>query len=130
MTDEDTRDGKYRYKNSWQEFDVINETIAVSGEDDVDVELKFTRHGPVVFENEEHAFAIRLAFLEPGMAPYFGSVEYMRASNWREFVAALNRWGSPSENQVYADIDGNIGYNERDSNIDIGVNSKNRSEKK
>jgi len=44
------------------------------------------------------------------MAPYFGSVEYMRASNWREFVAALNRWGAPSENQVYADIDGNIGY--------------------
>jgi penicillin amidase len=44
------------------------------------------------------------------MAPYFGSVEYMRANNWREFLSALNRWGAPSENQVYADIDGNIGY--------------------
>ena len=44
------------------------------------------------------------------MAPYFGSVEYMRAENWREFEAALNRWGAPSENQVYADSDGNIGY--------------------
>ena len=44
------------------------------------------------------------------MAPYFGSIEYMRATNWREFVAALNRWGAPSENQVYADTDGNIGY--------------------
>ena len=42
------------------------------------------------------------------MSPYFGSVEYMRAANWREFRAALNRWGAPSENQVYADIDGNI----------------------
>jgi penicillin amidase len=46
----------------------------------------------------------------PGMAPYFGSVEYMRASDWRTFIAALNRWGAPSENQVYADVDGNIGY--------------------
>jgi len=44
------------------------------------------------------------------MAPYFGSVEYMRASNWREFLAALNRWGAPAENQVFADVDGNIGY--------------------
>ena len=43
-------------------------------------------------------------------APYFGSIAYMRASNWREFRAALNRWGAPSENQVYADVDGNIGY--------------------
>lgn len=44
------------------------------------------------------------------MAPYFGSIEYMRAENFREFVGALNRWGAPSENQVYADTDGNIGY--------------------
>ena len=106
----DTRDGKYRYRDTWQAFDVIEETIAVRGGPDVTVDLKFTRHGPVVHENDEHAFTVRLAFLEPGMAPYFGSVEYMRASNWREFVAALNRWGSPSENQVYADVDGNIGY--------------------
>ena len=64
----------------------------------------------MVFRDRGRAFAVRLGFLEPGMAPYFGSVEYMRATNWREFVAALNRWGSPSENQVYADVDGNIGY--------------------
>ena len=44
------------------------------------------------------------------MAPYFGSIEYMRAENFREFIGALNRWGAPSENQVYADTDGNIGY--------------------
>jgi len=44
------------------------------------------------------------------MAPYFGSIEYMRAQKWDQFIAAMNRWGSPSENQVYADIDGNIGW--------------------
>ena len=74
--------------------------------------LEFTRHGPVVFADPEkqRAFAVRAAWLEPGMAPYFGSVEYMRAGSWREFLAALNRWGAPAENQVYADVDGNIGY--------------------
>lgn len=106
----ETSDGKYRYGDGWESFSVVRESIPVAGQADAEVSLKFTRHGPVVYETDEKAFAVRLAFLEPGMAPYFGSVEYMRASNWREFLAALNRWGSPSENQVYADIDGNIGY--------------------
>jgi penicillin amidase len=103
-------DGKYRYRDGLEAFTTITETVSVKGQPDVDVELKFTRHGPVVHETNSRAFVVRAAWFEPGMAPYFGSVEYMRASNWREFVAALNRWGAPSENQVYADIDGNIGY--------------------
>ncbi len=76
------------------------------------IELKFTRHGPVIFEDPKNhrAYAARVGWLDAGMSPYFGSIEYMRAKDWREFAAALNRWGAPSENQVYADIDGNIGY--------------------
>ena len=100
----------YHYQNRIESFTTTTESIPVRGQPDVEVDLKFTRHGPVVYETETHAFAVRAAWLEPGMAPYFGSVEYMRASNWREFLAALNRWGAPSENQVFADIDGNIGY--------------------
>jgi len=106
----DLKDGQYRYGDGWQAFTTITEQITVRGAPTAEVELKFTRHGPVVYETEAHAFVVRAAWLEPGMAPYFGSVEYMRASNWREFLAALNRWGAPSENQVFADIDGNIGY--------------------
>ncbi len=89
---------------------VVNEIIEVRDAKAAHVALRFTRHGPVVFETRRQLFAVRAAWLDPGMAPYFGSVEYMRAQNWREFVAALNRWGAPAENQVYADIDGNIGY--------------------
>jgi len=100
----------YRYGDGIEAFREIVEPVAVLNRAPVDVTLKFTRHGPVIHETDDHAFAVRAGWLEPGMAPYFGSVEYMRASNWREFLAALNRWGAPSENQVYADIDGNIGY--------------------
>lgn len=100
----------YRYQDDWETFKTVSERVPVKNQDDHEVELRFTRHGPVVFETETHAFAVRAAWLEPGMAPYFGSIEYMRASNWREFLAALNRWGAPSENQVYADVEGNIGY--------------------
>jgi penicillin amidase len=102
--------GGYQYGAATEAFEILTETVAVRGSAGVDVELKYTRHGPVVFETDKHAFAVRAAWLEPGMAPYFGSVEYMRAENWREFLAALNRWGAPAENQVYADVDGNIGY--------------------
>jgi penicillin amidase len=103
-------DDGYRYQDTVLPFETIAESVPVRDQASADVELKYTRHGPVVYESDTHAFAVRAAWLEPGMAPYFGSVEYMRASNWREFLAALNRWGAPSENQVFADVDGNIGY--------------------
>ena len=106
----DVKDGQYHYGRGWQPFKTISERVAVRGAPDAEIELKYTRHGPVVYESDTQAFVVRAAWLEPGMAPYFGSVEYMRASNWREFLAALNRWGAPSENQVFADVDGNIGY--------------------
>ena len=88
----------------------ISERINVRDAPDALAVLEFTRHGPVIYRDEERIYALRAGWLEPGMAPYFGSIEYMRANNWREFRAALNRWGAPSENQVYADVDGNIGY--------------------
>ncbi len=102
----------YRYGDGYERVRVIRETVKIAGHPDQDVELLFTRHGPVLFIDPDHhrMYAARVAWLEPGMAPYFGSIEYMRATNWRQFVAALNRWGAPAENQVYADIDGHIGY--------------------
>ena len=106
----DREGDRYRYQDRWEPLERIETTIAVRGEAPVSVSLAFTRHGPVIFEEDDRFWVVRAAWLEPGMAPYFGSIEYMRASNWRGFLAALNRWGAPSENQVYADIEGNIGY--------------------
>jgi penicillin amidase len=56
------------------------------------------------------AYAVRSIWLEPGTSAYFGSIDYMRARNWKGFVDALSRWGVPGENQVYADSRGNIGW--------------------
>jgi len=100
----------YYYDGRSEAFIEHTEQLAVHGDADRTIALRFTRHGPVVAETKTHAYAVRAAWLESGMAPYFGSIEYMRAHNFREFVGALNRWGAPSENQVYADIEGNIGY--------------------
>lgn len=100
----------YRYADHVEPIRVVTDTIKIRGGTDAQVTYRFTRHGPIVREDKQRIWAVRAAWLEPGMSPYFGSVEYMRASNWRQFSSALNRWGAPSENQVYADIDGNIGY--------------------
>jgi penicillin G amidase len=90
---------------------VERQLIPVKDGDPDEAELKFTRHGPVIYEDTQKniAFAVRAAWLEPGTAPYLGSVAYMRAEDWDGFLAAMNRWGAPGENQVYADTDGNIG---------------------
>jgi penicillin amidase len=103
---------QYAYQGVWEQMSVVREVIGVRDAADVEVELRFTRHGPVIYEDREAgaAFALRAAWLEPGMAPYLGSIEYMRARNWDQFLAAMNRWGAPSENQVYADVEGNIGW--------------------
>ncbi len=47
---------------------------------------------------------------EPGTAGYLASLSLDRAQNWPEFLRALERWKVPSENLVYADVDGNIGW--------------------
>ena len=103
---------EYCYEGRWEPMEVERQTVPVGDGGPVEVELKFTRHGPVVHEDPERrvAFAVRAAWLEPGMAPYLGSMDYMRAKDWDGFLAAMNRWGSPGENQVYADDRGNIGW--------------------
>lgn len=103
---------EYRYNDGWERMQTIEEAIPVRGRGAVVVELRYTRHGPVIYEDPARrlAFALRAAWLEPGMAPYLGSLEIMRARSWAEFLAAMNRWGAPSENQVFADVDGNIGW--------------------
>lgn len=103
---------RYRYGDGWEAMRRVEETIAVRDGDAVTVELLFTRHGPVIHHDHERglAYAVRAAWLEPGMAPYLGSMDYMRAENWDEFAAAMNRWGAPPENQVYADPSGTIAW--------------------
>jgi len=103
---------EYRYQDRWEPMRVVRDSVRVKGGEDVEVELRYSRHGPVIHEDAERhtAFAVRAAWLEPGTAPYLGSMDYMRATNWDEFIAAMNRWGTPPENQLFADPAGNIGW--------------------
>ncbi len=104
--------GEYRYRGEWELFRILREEIPVRDAAPVQAELVFTRHGPVIYVDREknRAYAVRSAWLEPGMSPYFGSIDYMRAKTFREFRRSMAHWGAPTENQVYADVRGNIGW--------------------
>jgi penicillin amidase len=78
----------------------------------VTVELRYTRHGPILFQDHKRhrAYALRWAGSEPGGAAYLASLAVDRARNRDEFLKAMARWKVPGLNFVYADTDGHIGW--------------------
>ena len=103
----------YRYKGRWERMVTRHESIMVKGKAEPErVELRWTRHGPVLREDaaRRRAYALRWVGSEPGTAGYLASLSVARARNWREFLAALERWKTPGENMLYADVEGNIGW--------------------
>jgi penicillin G amidase len=103
---------QYKYAGAWESMKVIRESIPVKGEMPVSVDLKYTRHGPVVFEDAVHhkAYAVRAAWREVGGAPYLASLRMDQSHSWQEFLDACSYSRIPAENMVWADRDGNIGY--------------------
>ncbi len=113
---EETKPGdprQYKVGETWQSMQVERELIQVRGRSQpVEVELRFTRHGPVIYQDESTNVAVALKWVgsEPGGAAYLGSLSIDRAQNKDEFLQALEAWKSPSENFVYADVDGHVGW--------------------
>src|SRR5204863_676276 len=103
---------QYQYRGAWDEMHVITETIPVKGQQAATAELKYTRHGPVLFEDKAHhkAYALRAGWLETGGAPYLASLRMDQAKSWKEFAEACTHSRMPAENMVWADRQGNIGY--------------------
>jgi penicillin amidase len=103
---------QYKYNGGWEAMRSIAATIPVKGEAPVTVELKYTRHGPVVYEDRTHrkAYAVRAAWREMGGAPYLASLRMDQAHSWAQFLDACSYSRIPAENMVWADVDRNIGY--------------------
>ncbi len=103
---------QYRYRGRWEDMEIISESIPVKGSSPVTVELKYTRHGPVTFHDDDNnlAYAVRPAWMEIGGAPYLASLRMDQAKTWEEFRDASNYSHIPGENMIWADRDGNIGW--------------------
>jgi penicillin amidase len=104
---------QYRVGDRWESMKVIKEKLTVKGEKEpIELELRFTRHGPVLHQDPKRnrAFALRWTGSEPGSAAYLASLSLDRVKNAREFVEALRRWKLPALNMIHADVDGAIGW--------------------
>jgi penicillin amidase len=105
----DLSTGRYLYNGQPEQARPERETIAVKGTKPVDVQQWVTRHGPVVVTEGNAHFALRWTATESG-AFQFPFAELNRAKNWEEFRKALSRFPGPGQNFVFADTEGNIGY--------------------
>ncbi|MDE2663880.1 MAG: penicillin acylase family protein [Gemmatimonadota bacterium] len=103
---------RYWYRGDWEAMRVIDDEIPVEGRGPERVRHRYTRHGPVVYEDPDNnlAYAVRAGWMEIGGAPYLASLRMNQAKTWEEFRDACNYSNIPGENMVWADVDGNIGW--------------------
>ncbi|OPL10802.1 MAG: hypothetical protein AVO34_09880 [Firmicutes bacterium ML8_F2] len=103
---------QYLYMEEWIDADLIIEYLPVKGEEEPrQVEVMITRFGPVVSSvvDLEIPLALRWTALE-GTREFEALPGLMRAHNWEQFTDALENFMTPTQNFVYADREGNIGY--------------------
>ena len=102
--------GTYQTPSGWMPPQHRSETIHVKGQPDVTVDVVLTRHGPVITDlipGETRKIALHWTIYDSMSNPFFAIDS---AQNWNEFVRALATWDTPSQNAMYADVDGHIGY--------------------
>jgi penicillin amidase len=100
------------WQGEWEDLQIVIDTIAIRGEEPRVVELKYSRHGPIVYEDREnnYAYAVKTVLHEPGTAHYMGSLRLNQVRDCREFLEVMDYWKAPSENMICGDVDGNIAW--------------------
>ncbi len=139
---------QYEVNNQWVNMTVHTETIKVGGGDPVQLTVRTTRHGPIISDTygpledkvtptatafkdkagidlpEHYAVALKWTALEPGYV--FQAVwGFNKAQNFADFRQAARQFVVPAQNLLYADVDGNIGY-QMPGNIPIRKNGDGR----
>jgi penicillin amidase len=103
-------DGAYQTPQGWEQPEHRQEVIHVKGRPDVTIDVKITRHGPIISEiipGESRQVALRWTLYDGLRMPFF---DVDTAQNWVDFRKAFSQLDAPGQNVVYADVDGNIGY--------------------
>ena len=73
-------------------------------------EVKSTRHGPVILEDGGKNYALKWTALDPRNNEFEAFFRLNRSKDWNGFKAALRTYGGATQNFVYADVKGNIGW--------------------
>jgi penicillin G amidase len=127
---------QYEVNGKWVDFETRTESIAVVGGDPVEITVRSTRHGPVISESygpvknentdndpefvpfkeragvqlpDQYAIALKWTALAPS-TPFRAIWGFNKAQNWEQFREAARNFHVPAQNLLYADVEGNIGY--------------------
>lgn len=107
---------RYMTASGWRDAEIRHEEIKVrkgimdSSTDTVTLDVTVTQHGPIVLEKDGKRYALRWTALDPKLNSADSSYSINRARNWKEFSSALSSFTAPTQNIVYADVEGHIGY--------------------
>ncbi len=118
---------QYEVNGEWVDMVKVREEIRVAGGAAETLTVRYTRHGPVVSDTfgpledigrpsglaapvpEDYALSLRWTALESSNT--LQAVRKMNlAGSFAEFRLAAQDWDVPSQNLIYADVDGHIGY--------------------
>ncbi|HEY8471840.1 MAG TPA: penicillin acylase family protein [Natronosporangium sp.] len=121
---------RYLLDGEWQPLTVREETIRVAGGDNVTIRVRQTHRGPLLSDHSEdfrelaaserlladlgatsgeHAISLAWTALRPGHT-IDALFVLNQARDWDGFRAAAALFEVPAQNLIYADVDGNIGY--------------------
>jgi penicillin amidase len=99
-------------------YAIRTEEILVKGAEPVTLEVRETIHGPLLNDVDERLtdappMALRWSGTHPDAGPdrtFEAIIGLNTAADFDDFRASLALYGAPSQNFVYADVDGHIGY--------------------
>lgn len=115
---------QYRFQGKWVDMEILTEEIHVAGGETVELEVRKTRHGPIIGEvygleefseqagievPKPYALALQWTALEPSCV-FCAIWDFNQAESWEDFRKAAKAFAVPAQNLVYADVEGNIGY--------------------
>jgi len=114
---------QYEWDGKWRDMTVRDETISFGdGKPAITVKVRETHLGPITNDNKYDAktgqtagfnnkdpLALHWTALEPSRIS-LAILGLNTARNWEEFRDALQHWDVPSQSIIYADTQGNIGY--------------------
>jgi penicillin amidase len=107
---------KYRTPTGFETIKTRKEKINVRGNvmkpdvSPVDLDVYETRNGPIVMTEGTKSYSLKWTALDPKNLDLGTFFKLNRAANWQEFQGALKNYGGSTQNFVYADVKGNIGW--------------------
>ncbi len=101
---------RYLYEGEWREAEVVEEDVKVRFGRDRRLRILITGHGPVIKRKGDKGLALKWVSQDTTLDSLDAMIKQNHARSWDEFVGSMENFVGPALSQVYADIDGNIGY--------------------